>query len=78
MRKIPFTKYTCFGNNFVIVDETRGPVLSEREKMKFAHRATDGIFGVGSDNFLEIDMVRQVEITKFRQSDGARFFGDAK
>ncbi len=54
MRKIPFTKYTCFGNNFVIVDETRGPVLSEQEKMKFAHRATDGNFGVGSDNFLVI------------------------
>jgi diaminopimelate epimerase len=54
MQQIPFTKYTSFGNNFVIVDETQGPVLSEADKQGFAYRATDQCFGIGSDNFLVI------------------------
>ncbi|MBN1932021.1 MAG: hypothetical protein JW786_10490 [Desulfobacterales bacterium] len=54
MTKIPFIKYTSYGNNFVIVDETRAPLLTEFEKMSFAYQATNVFYGVGSDNFLII------------------------
>lgn len=54
MKQVPFIKYTSYGNNFVILDETRQSVLAEPEKSKFAYRATNINFGVGSDNFLII------------------------
>ncbi len=51
---IPFVKYTSCGNNFVIVDETKGRVLSEDEISKFAYYATNVSFGIGCDNLLVI------------------------
>jgi diaminopimelate epimerase len=54
MKYVPILKYTANGNNFVIVDETQGHVLTETEKSKFAYQATNINYGVGSDNFLLI------------------------
>jgi diaminopimelate epimerase len=54
MGMIPFSKHSLFGNSFVIVDETYGPLLSEEEKQSFAYQATNECFGIGSDNFLVI------------------------
>ena len=54
MRRIPIYKYTSYGNNFVIVDETQGTILTESEKSRFAYPATNANFGVGADNFLVI------------------------
>ena len=54
MKQVPFIKYTSYGNNFVILDETRTSALTEIEKSKFAYQATNINFGVGSDNFLVI------------------------
>ncbi|MFC1821813.1 diaminopimelate epimerase [Thermodesulfobacteriota bacterium] len=54
MKSVPFLKYTSYGNNFVIVDESRTPILTEPEKSGFAYQATNINFGVGSDNFLVI------------------------
>lgn len=54
MKQVPFIKYTSYGNNFVILDETRTTALTEIEKSKFAYQATNINFGVGSDNFLVI------------------------
>lgn len=51
---LEFVKETSFGNNFVIVDETRHPVLPEEQKRKFAYLATNQSFGIGCDNFLVI------------------------
>ena len=42
------------GNNFVILDETQQPVLSEPQKSEFAYFATDVNFGVGCDNMLVV------------------------
>ncbi len=53
-KKIPFVKYSSYGNNFVIVDELETPFFTEHEKIRFANAATDICFGVGSDNFLVI------------------------
>ena len=52
MKQVPFSKLTSFGNNFVIVDEIHGIILSEIEKSDFAYQATNMNFGIGSDNFL--------------------------
>ena len=49
MRRVPFIKYSSCGNNFIIVDETAGPALQEREKPCFARQATNLFFGVGAD-----------------------------
>jgi diaminopimelate epimerase len=54
MIDVPFSKFTSFGNNFVLVDESREPILTEAEKKSFAYFATDGCFGIGSDNFLVV------------------------
>jgi diaminopimelate epimerase len=54
MKTTPFYKYTSLGNNFVIIDETQGTVLSEEAKSQFAFYATNMSYGVGSDNFLVI------------------------
>jgi diaminopimelate epimerase len=51
---LQFVKQTSFGNNFVIVDETRSRVLPEGYKQKFAYLATNQSFGIGCDNFLVI------------------------
>jgi len=58
MKKVPFFKFTLLGNNFVIVDETSQPVLTESEKSRFAYQATNMNFGVGADNFLIIQPCR--------------------
>ena len=70
MKKVPFTKYTSYGNNFVIVDETCERVLSESEKSRFGYLATNTCFGVGSDNLLVIqrcDAETLAEINRERQ-----------
>lgn len=54
MRSIPVVKYTSYGNNFVIVDETQQAILTESEKTRFAYHATNTNFGVGADNFLVV------------------------
>lgn len=54
MKSVPFLKYTSFGNNFVLIDETGPFSLDEREKPRFAFYATNLWFGVGADNFLVI------------------------
>lgn len=54
MNTIQFYKYTSLGNNFVIIDETSGTILSEDAKSQFAFYATNISYGVGSDNFLVI------------------------
>ena len=54
MQEIPFCKLTSFGNNFVIIDEIDGPLLTEAEKQRFADKATSVNFGIGCDNFLVV------------------------
>jgi len=54
MKRIPFTKYTSCGNNFVIVDATKNKVLAESEMSGFARKATNSAFGIGCDNLLVI------------------------
>ncbi len=69
MKKIPFVKSTSYGNNFVIVDETRGRVLSEEDKSAFGYQATNTCFGVGSDNLLVVqrcDEETLAEINSYR------------
>ncbi|MGB5617094.1 MAG: hypothetical protein WBM78_09660 [Desulfobacterales bacterium] len=54
MQSIPFSKMSVNGNNFVILDETQQPVLSEPQKSEFAYFATETNFGVGCDNMLVV------------------------
>ena len=70
MKKIPFVKYTSYGNNFVIIDETNSPVMPEEDKSSFAHMATDTCFGIGCDNLLIVQRCteRQLgEINRVRE-----------
>ena len=74
MKKVIFTKYTSYGNNFVIVDETNNSMLQECEKSTFAYQATNTHFGVGSDNFLVIqprskDVLEKINNTRHYWSD---------
>ena len=58
MREIDFQKFTSYGNNFIIVDETQGQQLSEDEKSHFACQVTDVNFGVGADGVLFLQPYR--------------------
>jgi len=62
MKWIPFTKYTCCGNNFVIVDATLSGILPEQEMARFARKATNGAFGIGCDNLLIIQRCNEATL----------------
>jgi len=54
MINVPFLKYTSYGNNFVIVDQTMHNVLGEKAMGNFAAKATNTNFGIGCDNLLVV------------------------
>lgn len=69
MKKVPILKYTSYGNNFVIVDETKKAFLTEGEKSAFAYNATSTNFGVGCDNFIVIqncrsDVIEEISLAR--------------
>jgi diaminopimelate epimerase len=68
MKKVPILKYTSYGNNFVIVDETKKAFLTEAEKSDFAFSATNTNFGVGCDNFIVIQNSRPEVIEQISQA----------
>jgi len=50
---VPFDKYTSFGNNFLIIDETANPLPGDSERASLARWLLDGAFGLGgTDNVL--------------------------
>ena len=58
MKEINFQKFTSYGNNFIIVDETQGPQLREDEKSRFACQVTNVNFGIGADGVLFLQPCR--------------------
>lgn len=52
--KIPFVKYTSYGNNFIIVSETEDSIIPESQLSPCAKRVTNGCFGVGADSLIVI------------------------
>ncbi|MDD2390933.1 MAG: hypothetical protein PHP23_14540 [Desulfobacterales bacterium] len=69
MEKIPFVKYTLFGNNFVIIDETESRLLTESEKSDAAVQLTHLCFGIGSDGLIVIqpcrpDVIKDINDTR--------------
>ena len=58
MQEIDFQKFTSYGNNFIIVDETQGPQLREDEKSRFACQVTNVNFGIGADGVLFLQPYR--------------------
>ena len=67
MIKVPFVKYTSYGNNFVIVDETQGNVLNETQKSAFAFQATNTQFGIGCDNLLVVQRCEQATLNEINR-----------
>lgn len=70
MKKIPFSKFTSYGNNFVLVDEVNSPIFGETEKGRFAHFATNMYFGIGSDNFLVVQRCTRKVLDSINQVRG--------
>jgi diaminopimelate epimerase len=56
--EIDFQKFTSYGNNFIIVDETQGPQLKEDEKSRFACQVTNVNYGIGADGVLFLQPYR--------------------
>jgi diaminopimelate epimerase len=69
-RALEFTKWTSFGNTFVLLDESQGSALTEAEKSRFAFQATNAWFGVGSDNFLVIQKCTKGVLQGIHQARG--------
>ena len=56
--RLEFSKYTSFGNTFIVVDETRHPLTDDAERAAFARWALNGDFGIGgADNVLYLHEV---------------------
>jgi diaminopimelate epimerase len=55
---VPFHKFTSYGNNFLIVDETQKQYLTEEEKSTFACQATNINFGAGADGVIFLQRPR--------------------
>jgi len=70
MKKISFVKYTCYGNNFVIVDDTLTRSFTESEMSRFAYEATNSHFGIGSDNLLVIQRLDNETLNDIRRERG--------
>ena len=58
LREIDFQKFTSYGNNFIVVDETQGHQLSEEEKARFACQVTNVNYGIGADGVLFLQPYR--------------------
>lgn len=69
-KNIPFVKYTSYGNNFVIIDETVAQILTEDEKSKFAYQATNTFFGIGCDNLLIAQRCTEQTLQTINESRG--------
>ncbi|TAJ45731.1 diaminopimelate epimerase [Methanofollis fontis] len=50
--QIPFTKLHGNGNDFILIDETAGPVIPDEMKADFAAVYCDRRFGIGGDGVL--------------------------
>ena len=64
MKEVIFQKFTSYGNNFVIIDETQGPQLQENEKSRFACQVTNVNFGIGADGVLFLQPCRSDVLTE--------------
>lgn len=68
MRKVPFVKYTSYGNTFVMVDETIYPILTEAEKSICACAATNVCFGIGSDSFIVLQSCNKETLNSINET----------
>ena len=69
LEKLEFSKFTSYGNNFVVVDETQRLQLHENEKSAFSCQVANVNFGVGADGVLFLQPYRSdvlAEINKIR------------
>lgn len=69
-KNIPFVKYTCYGNNFVIIDETIEQALTEEGKSRFAYEATNTFFGIGCDNLLIVQRCTSGVLSSINEARG--------
>lgn len=70
MRTIPFVKMHGNGNDFIIVDESKGVVV--KSKSSFAAKACDRGFGIGADGILFLSRSSSADLgMRLFQPDGS-------
>jgi len=60
-RKLRFAKYHGCGNDFILVDEMRGPRTPDRVRRRLATKLCDRRFKVGADGIIFIESARGVD-----------------
>ena len=60
-REFRFIKYQGCGNDFIIKDETEGPVTPDGERSDLARKLTDRHFKVGADGIIFIEKAKGVD-----------------
>lgn len=65
--KIPFVKYTTYGNNFIIVDETEGSIIPESQLSTCAVKVTNSYFSVGADSLIVIQKCNRQVVEEINQ-----------
>ena len=66
--KIPFVKYTTYGNNFIIVDETEQSIIPESQLATCAIQVTNNCFGIGADSLIIIQKCNTGVFQKINQN----------
>jgi diaminopimelate epimerase len=65
--KIPFAKYTTYGNNFIIVDETEEHFIPESQLSNCATQVTNTFFNVGADSLIVIQKYNKENIERINR-----------
>ena len=62
LKGLKFSKMHGIGNDFVIIDESAGTVISESDKPEACRFLCDRHFGVGSDGVLFVETSSEADI----------------
>lgn len=65
--KIPFAKYTTYGNNFIIVNEIEEQLIPESQLAKCATQVTNCFFNVGADSLIVIQKYNKENLERINQ-----------
>jgi len=71
--KVPFVKMHGAGNDFIVIDEYSGQLISERDKPAFVARYCRRHFGVGADGMIFVQKSPSADARfVFYNPDGSR------
>lgn len=70
--KVHFTKMHGCGNDFLLIDESHGTVVEEKDRPRFARMACKRHFSVGADGVIYVETALESDVSvRFSMPDGS-------